>query len=86
MNSELIAFIESEKKYAESCVKFREDSVKCWRGGTDESWKAVGCRKTKAQRLETAAIHGRIAIKMRRRVELFDGVLDVLLNSGRAMK
>ena len=41
-------------------------------------WRAVGCTKTKAQRLKDADMHGRIAAKNRKEVEMFKAVLERL--------
>lgn len=76
--SELIEFIEGKLINAFSTLKTREEMEVVWRGGTEESWRAVGCHLTKAQRLKDSAMHGRIASKLRREVELLKAVRDAL--------
>lgn len=71
-------FITGELKRAESELKFRSDAVRTWRGGTEESWRSVGCKLNKAQRMKSADIHERIQIKVLRRVEMFQAVLKEL--------
>ncbi len=74
-----IEFIQSKLTDAEKTLKAREEMERVWRGGTDASWKAAGCRLTKAQRLKDAAMHGRIAVKNRTEVEMFKAVLNELI-------
>lgn len=76
--AEMIEFVKKEKARAEHELKFREDSVRIWSGGTDKSWKAVGCNMTKKQHLGTSAIHARISIKCRSRVEILEEIIDYL--------
>ncbi len=75
----MIAFVKAELEGVEKALKFRLDAQKCWASGTDESWRAVGCRKTKAQRLKESALHGRVAIKYHQRIEIFNAILNELL-------
>lgn len=75
---EMTEFIEGKLIEAFASLKAREEMEVVWRGGTEESWRAVGCRLTKAQRLKDSAMHGRIAAKLRREVELFKAVRDTL--------
>jgi hypothetical protein len=70
-----VEFVKGKLADAEKSLKFREESEKVWREGTDKSWRAVGCKMTKQQRLEVSACHGRIAVKCRREVEMFKEVL-----------
>lgn len=74
-SEEIAAFLRGKLADAEAGLKFRVDSEKCWRGGTDKSWREVGCRQSKAERTKTAESHGRIAVKMRREVEMFKAVI-----------
>lgn len=76
--SEMIEFIEGKLIDAFQSLQCREEMEKAWRGGTDESWSSVGCTHTKAQRLKESEIHGRIAIQLRREVELFKAVKDLI--------
>jgi hypothetical protein len=71
----VVEFVKGKLAAAEHAVKCREEAEKTWRGGTDESWRAVGCRMALGQRMETSAREGRIAIKCRREVEMFKEVL-----------
>lgn len=59
----------------ENYDRTRDDSYKTWRGGTDASWRAVGCLDSKEKRIETAHRHGHIAIKCRRKLEILQAVL-----------
>jgi hypothetical protein len=70
-----VEFVKGKLADVEKALKFREESEKVWRGGTDKSWRAVGCKMTKQQRLEVSARHGQIAAKCRREVEMFKEVL-----------
>lgn len=76
--TEMVEFIEGKLISAFASLKAREEMERTWRGGTDEMWRAVGCTKTKAQRFKEAEMHGRIAAKLRREVELFKAVRDKL--------
>lgn len=74
----LVQFIEGKLIEAFATLKAREEMQRVWAGGTDESWRAVGCHLTKKQRLKDSAMHGRIAEKNRKEVEMFKAVLDQL--------
>lgn len=63
---------------AEKALKAREDGVSVWKGGTDQSWKAVGCRLTRQQRIKQSEMEARIAVKCRRDVEMFKAVISKL--------
>lgn len=76
--AKMIEFIEGKLIEAFASLKAREEMESVWRGGTDESWRKAGCRLTKAQRLKDSAMHERIAVKLRREVELFRAVRDSL--------
>lgn len=73
-----VEYIKAKIIEAEKAVKFRDDSYKTWRGGTDASWRAVGCTASKAERLKTADSHGRIAIKCRKELQTLQAVLEYL--------
>ena len=75
---ELVGFIESKIDRAEQELRSREEMQTTWRGGTDASWRAVGCRKSKAERLEYSKVHQRIANRQRRELEMFKSVLKLL--------
>lgn len=74
----LVEFIKAKLADAEKSLSCRAEMRQTWAGGTDKSWRAVGCKLTKAQRLEHSAMHGRIEIKQRREVEMFKAVLEKL--------
>ncbi len=76
---ECIDFIKSEIVEAEKAVKFRDDSYKTWRGGTDNSWRQAGCYESKAARIKTSDGHGRMAIKCRKRLKLLQSTLAILM-------
>lgn len=73
-----VEYIKAEIVKAEQDVKFRDDSYKTWRSGTDASWREVGCFDSKEKRLKTSDGHGRIAIKCRRKLEILKAVLAYL--------
>ena len=73
-----VEYIKSKITEAEKALKFREDSYKLWRGGTEEAWRAAGSRASKAERVKTSDGHGRIAIKCRRELEILQSVLEHL--------
>lgn len=75
---EILTFIGQKLKDAEASLKCREEMARVWRGGTNKSWAAVGNTIGKSERLKVAAGHERIAIKLRREVELFQATLDEL--------
>jgi len=74
----VVEFIKGKLADAESRLQMRVAMQNVWASGTDESWRAVGCRRTKSQRLKDAAMHGRIATKNRREVLMFKATLAAL--------
>lgn len=76
--AEMSEFIQGKLIDAFASLMAREEMEKTWRGGTDESWRAVGCNLSKKQRLKDADTHLRIAVKLRREVELFKAVRDAI--------
>ena len=76
--TKIIEFIKAKLATAKASLKAREQMERIWRGGTDASWRAVGCPDSKAGRIKTADIHGRIAVKCRREVKMFKAVLEAL--------
>ena len=74
----LVEFLEGKLIDAFATLKAREEMERTWRGGTDEMWRAVGCTKSKAQRLKDADMHARIAAKNRKEVAMFKAVLERL--------
>lgn len=73
-----IAFVKAQIADMEVRIKFRDDSKQCWASGTDASWRAVGCRASKSERLKTAALHGRIADKNRKDLAILKSILATL--------
>lgn len=73
-----VAFIKAKIKQAEQTLKLREEMQRVWSSGTDESWRRVGDCEGLASRLKRAATHGRIAVKNREELEMFNGVLKQL--------
>lgn len=84
MNAELMGWLREQLAKAEQALKGREQLEECMRGGTDSSWRAVGCKLTKAQRLKEASVHGRIAAKYRRDVKMFQAVMSIMQMKGEA--
>lgn len=78
MKTNLAEFIKSKMVEVEKAIAAREESSKAWRGGTDKSWKAVGCYKSKPDRIAVAEREERILIKLRHELEMFNGVLEIL--------
>ena len=75
---ECVAFIKAKLAGAEHVLIAREQMEAQWREGTDESWRAAGCRLTKSERLKESRTHGRIAIKCRWEIKMFKAVLAQL--------
>jgi hypothetical protein len=73
-----VDFIEGKLIDAAATLHAREEMERTWRGGTDEMWRAVGCNRTRAQRLKDADMHGRIAEKNRKEVAMLKAVLERL--------
>lgn len=75
---ELCCFWRDELRKAESAAAAREQGEKTWKGGTSKSWRAVGCRKTKAERLQESDREKRIGGKCRKRVEMIRATINLL--------
>ena len=76
--TDAIDFIRGKISDMEITLITRIGMQKVWGGGTDASWRAVGCFKSKADRLKESETHGRIADKNRRELEMFKSVLEYL--------
>ena len=63
---------------AKQALIARDQAEETWRSGSSQSWRAVGCRLTAAQRKSQADIEARIAAKYRRDVEMFEVLLSIL--------
>lgn len=70
-----VDFIKTKINEAEQTLKRREEMQAVWAGGTNETWKAVGCKKPKADRLKESVMHGRIAVRNREELQMFKNVL-----------
>jgi len=75
---DLLCWLRVKLDEAKHSLKCREDMQKTWAGGTDASWRAAGCRDSKATRLAHSASHGRIAVKCRREVEMFNATIAAI--------
>lgn len=64
MKQKLLEFIRSKLVLVEKSIRAREEGAKVWRTGSAKAWKAVGCRKTKSQRIALADSEERILIKL----------------------
>jgi hypothetical protein len=77
-SSDLLGWLRAKLIDAESTLKARMQMEATWRGGTDESWKAVGCKTNKAERLKESERHGRIASRCRHDVEMFKAFIAAI--------
>lgn len=79
--TDLIAWLHGKLIAAEGTLKTREEMACVWRHGTNAEWKAAsptGRAMSKAARLKEAETHDRIAIKLRREVDMFRAALAAL--------
>jgi len=82
----MIAWLVSKLTDAERALKCREQEAVTWREGTDAQWDAAasmhpstkGKSLKRAARLVEADRNAKIAIKMRRDVEMYQAVLSFL--------
>lgn len=85
-STNLIHWLMDKLADAEKALKWREDEARTWRTGTNAEWAAAaqmhpttaGKSLGKAARLVEAERHERIAVKMRREVEMFRATLRAL--------
>lgn len=85
-DSELVDWLRRKVAEAEKALKTREEMQATWHSGTNAEWRAAavmypstaGHRLSKATRLKQAATHGRIAVKLRHEVKMFNLALDRL--------
>jgi hypothetical protein len=83
---ELIHWLNDKLAEAEKALKWREDEARTWRTGTNAQWASAaamhpstaGKSLGKAARLVEADRHARIAVKMRREVQMFQDTLTAL--------
>ena len=76
--SECVAFVKAKLAGAENALIAREQSETSWRDGTDESWRAAGCKLNKSERLKESRMQGRIALKCRYEIKMLKAVLENL--------
>jgi hypothetical protein len=85
-NEQVLEFISSKLKDAESRLKTREAMEMVWRGGTNATWAAAaalhpstaGKSLSKRERLKQADTHARIAVKLKHEVEMFKAALELV--------
>jgi len=88
---DMLAFLRSKLAESQKALRAREQSAKVWRTGDEKTWKAAGCKLTKAQRIKEADAQARISIKCRREVDLFQAVIAAVdgsnaeLSDGKAL-
>lgn len=78
MKSELLEWLQLKLDGAEQSLASRLEMAKVWRGGSDKSWAAVGCRKTKKERIKDSAMHMRISARLNNDVEMFKALLAIV--------
>lgn len=76
--SEILGWLRGKLAEAEKELVARRQMESTWRGGTDQTWKAVGCKKNQAERLRESAMQGRIATKCQRDVEMCKAAIEAL--------
>ena len=75
---DLLAFVKLKRDALVKNIAGREQMRDSWSKGTSAEWRKAKCKMTKAQRMEEAGIHARIASAQRREVAMYDAVIDVL--------
>lgn len=76
-NDELLKWLQVKLADAQKALAAREQGEATWKEGSEKAWKAVGCRKTKAERFALGEIEGRIAVKCRHEIEMFQAVIKI---------
>jgi hypothetical protein len=61
----------------EKSINARVQAEAVWRDSPEKSWRAVGCRLTKAERGIQADIEGRIAASCRRDLQMLKAIRDI---------
>jgi hypothetical protein len=79
MKTQLSEFIRSKIATVNKSARARKQASEAWRGGTDKEWMLAGCTKTKDERIAIANMEQRILIKNQRELEMYSGVLEVLI-------
>lgn len=82
-NDGVIEFAKLKVSEAQKSVAIREEMVKAWRGGTNESWKQAcamhpltdGKQLSRKDRIKESETHARIAIKLRRELKIFSEIV-----------
>lgn len=80
-SGDLLEWLRGEIDDAEKAVRAREQAEATWRGGTDKSWRALGCKLNKSERLKNADFNGRMAAKYRRNLELIRAITEIVIHS-----
>lgn len=80
-SSDLLEWLRGETDDAEKALKAREQAEATWRGGTDKSWRAAGCKLSRAERIRNADINRRIAEKCRRNIEAIRAIIAIVIHS-----
>lgn len=73
-----IEFIKSKIADMDRKLAARLEMQRVMRSGSEKEWKSVGCNMSKAERLKSADMHGRIAVKNRVELNIFKDVLNKL--------
>jgi len=74
----LLEFLRAKLAASEQALRAREQAGECWGGGTSKSWREVGCRMTKPQRLLVSEKEGRIAERYRREIAMFRAIIAIV--------
>ncbi len=77
----LLEWLRGKLKDAEKSLECRIQAEDAWRGGTDKSWRKVGCKLTKEERTDVADRQARINVKCRHEVTMFKAVIEILSHS-----
>lgn len=79
--SALLEWLRGKLADAEKALSARTEAAACWQGGDSQSWREVGCKMTKAQRLKVSEREARIAVKCARDVANYKAVIEALSHS-----
>lgn len=80
--SELTEFLSQKIKEAEKAVDARMEMQRVWKEGDDKSWRAVGFKGSKSERLKLSDSQGRIAEKCRNELAMLTAMLAYLKGTG----
>ncbi len=65
----------------EQSIRSREEAEMEWRTGSDASWRQVGCKRTKSERITIANREAAILVKLRRELITLRTILEMLEQS-----